>query len=195
MRRFKVKDLMINVMPEGGPQEAVPGVAGCGINISIVGCGNSCVLPSCPAVSVCGLTLGGCGGGLTLCAGATYCIGRSRIGGCDPDVTGCVGECSIQPCSANMCTGHCSDGCSPVASLTVQGCVRFGAADQLEELALLKAQLTRTLQQIEAQHRTVQAQMEPQTLEEVETLETKLSEALDEVRARKAELQNKPPKT
>jgi hypothetical protein len=152
VRRFKIKDLMINIMPEAGP-------------------------------------------------GQGDCF------------------CTIGPCSDAGCTGPCSVGCTPAASLTqqtCQGCIpflgtpifetpflgtpvfatpaTFGIAGQLQELTLLKAQLKRALQQIDAQERSAQAQMEPKSLEEVEILETKLSEALDEVRARKAELEKKPPR-
>ena len=57
-----------------------------------------------------------------------------------------------------------------------------------QQLAALKAQLQQALSRVEAQERAIEEQMRPQTLGDVEILEQKLVEALEELRARKAEL-------
>jgi len=67
------------------------------------------------------------------------------------------------------------------------GCFATVAA---EHLAALKTALQQNLAQVEAQQRALEQRLRPQTLEEVKLLEQKLQEALEELRARKAELQS-----
>ena|SRR2546425_1024976 len=61
----------------------------------------------------------------------------------------------------------------------------------LQTLAILKAQLQDALAQVEAQEKTINEQMAPQTFEEAKALEGHLVDALEEVRQRIGELQNK----
>jgi hypothetical protein len=65
---------------------------------------------------------------------------------------------------------------------------------RIEELALLKKQLQITMQQVAQRERVLATAAEqqaavPRTVEQVDALEKKLSEALEELRARRAELQ------
>lgn len=57
-----------------------------------------------------------------------------------------------------------------------------------ENLANLKAQLQQALAQIEVQERAMEASQKPQTVEEAEALEQKLVEALEELRQQREEL-------
>ncbi len=63
-----------------------------------------------------------------------------------------------------------------------------------DDLAVLKTQLRLAMQQVDQREETLRtaaegAALQPQTIAEVDALETKLSEALDELRARRAKLQ------
>jgi hypothetical protein len=70
------------------------------------------------------------------------------------------------------------------------------SVDQMNaaELSLLKSQLRQTMQQMSERHKTLATMAEqraivPQTVAQVDALEQKLKEALEELRARRAELQ------
>jgi hypothetical protein len=61
-----------------------------------------------------------------------------------------------------------------------------------DDLAVLKNQLRIAMQQVDQREealRAADAALQPQTIAEVDALEKKLSEALDELRTRRAELQ------
>jgi hypothetical protein len=60
-----------------------------------------------------------------------------------------------------------------------------------QELAALKADLKQALIDVETQENVIAAGMKPQTLEEAETLEKKLTDALHEIRHLKGELRHK----
>jgi hypothetical protein len=64
----------------------------------------------------------------------------------------------------------------------------------VQQGASLKEQLQAALQQVEAQEKTTEESLKPQSVADVEMLEKKLNEALDELRVRKTELQKKPAK-
>ena len=63
-----------------------------------------------------------------------------------------------------------------------------------QQFGSLKEQLKFALEAAEAQEKAAAESLKPQTVADVEMLEKKLTEALDELRARKAELQKKPAK-
>jgi hypothetical protein len=125
MRRFRTRDLMINILPEGpGFREMLrPG-----------SCEDVCITLAC------------------------------------------------MPCSLQSCGGDWPTRCHPAVT-------RFGGFGQPEDLAVLKAQLRQALAQVEAQERVQSEMMRPQTLDEASALEEKLEAALEEVQARKEELQ------
>ena len=56
------------------------------------------------------------------------------------------------------------------------------------DLPKLKAQLQRALKQVEAKEEAVAKRMQPRTAEEIEMLEAKLREALEELARQKKEL-------
>ena len=60
-----------------------------------------------------------------------------------------------------------------------------------QNLAELKSQLRQSLAQVEAQEKVMKENMKPQTVEEVDMLEQKLTEALEELRQHKEELRRK----
>jgi len=59
------------------------------------------------------------------------------------------------------------------------------------EIAPLKEQLKAALELVEKQEKAVNEQLQPKTLQEVNLLERKLTEALHEIKAQKAELEKK----
>jgi hypothetical protein len=59
-------------------------------------------------------------------------------------------------------------------------------------LSALKEQLKQQLAEVEKQQAAAEADLQPQTVEDVDTLTKKLKDALDELKARRAELSGKP---
>ena len=166
MAQFKVRDLMINVLPEEGV-----GRWGCGITF--------CAPPTmvgCDGPSFCNPLSIACRG-ISFCPNITRCIGVTLIGGCD------AGPCSLVPCTDGC--SRCTVNATPCHTPTV-GLI---GVEQPGDLVALKAQLRQALAQVEAQEQALEESMRPQTLEEATALEEKLEEALEEVRERKEELQ------
>jgi hypothetical protein len=171
---FRVSDLVINVVPQTTCQgETVP--IDCGGFTSCQGLSDFCDFTSCQGVSdMCGIvtmhcridTVGGGGGG-------------GPCKGCTLNVTPAPCRCMSGPA-----TGLCPN-CSNVR--TIGG----GGGVSAHSLAALKAELQRELAAVEAQEEALAARMQPQTVEEVDALEQKLTEALDELKARKKELGGK----
>jgi hypothetical protein len=62
---------------------------------------------------------------------------------------------------------------------------------QVEHLQALKDELRATLERVDAQERNLSRHQQPQTLAQVDEIEKKLNEALEELRQRRAELQNR----
>jgi hypothetical protein len=129
MPQFKVRDLMINVVPESvQPYED---------------CGWTCMYS-------CEFTGGG--------------------GGCGPT---CGPTCyNVSHC--NRLATHLPNIMAPIGS---------------QNLAAVKAQLQEALRNVEIQQQAAEASLQPQSLAEVEMLEQKLTEALNELKARKTVLQ------
>jgi hypothetical protein len=73
---------------------------------------------------------------------------------------------------------------------TIQHTVPLG----LQPLGSLKKYLNAALQEVDGREKTMEESLKPQSVAAVEMLEEKLSEALDELRARKTELRKKPAK-
>ncbi|MBV8827824.1 MAG: hypothetical protein JO108_01200 [Acidobacteriaceae bacterium] len=61
----------------------------------------------------------------------------------------------------------------------------------LEALSALKTQLKQQLALIEAQEKAAEESLKPQSVEEVDALEKQLTDALEELKLRRTELQNK----
>jgi hypothetical protein len=79
--------------------------------------------------------------------------------------------------------------------VTCGGSGQFAAGGDvnLQTLGALKAQLREALRATETAEKTLAEQMSPQSVEEVEALEKKLQGALEELKARKAQLRDRKP--
>ena len=93
-------------------------------------------------------------------------------------VCGALHSTTFPPISQTCC--HCHT--SPV-SISPDNPVSAA-----EQLAALRAQLTKAVAEIEAQEKLLAEQSQPQTLEEIEDLQVKLKEAQAELEKRKAQL-------
>ena len=69
----------------------------------------------------------------------------------------------------------------------------FQQGDTAEDLAALKAQLTQALSEVERAEEVLAESMRPQSIDEIETLEHKLEDALSELKQRKEQLQERRP--
>lgn len=212
---FKIKDLMIHVLdPKAPAPRPCPGPSICTIPslcrplshclpitfcetlpthictaiYSLCGlpshCGPTfCAIPTqcaggtiCPvAVSQCGAIVSHCGGTPTFCAIPSNCgIVLSQCGAATP--------CGALP---SLC-GPCSAG-TVFDPTIVEG-------DPAAGLAALKEQLKQAVTNVETQEAALNESLLPQTVAEAEDLEKRLTAALEEVKARKAQLQKTPNK-
>jgi hypothetical protein len=165
---FKVRDLMINVLPEAGPGE----IRFC----------RGVTLPDCALNSCVDFSYVGCA--VTICAHITRCLQVTVLEACPAD--GGVSDCNVCVTKGGAKTEYVCPGGANTGSKLI------GA--QLEDLAILKEQLKRSLANVEAQELALAERLRPQTLEEVQQLEVKLTAGLEELRMRKAELEPRPPK-
>lgn len=164
MRQFKVRDLMINLLPEGGQLPFCRGVT----------------LPDCAFTTE---HFVGCA--VTICPSITRCFQVTYLAApCDAD-----GGSSCNACMTidGVRTGGCAPG---TGGKLVQDTGRH-----LQELGILKEQLKQSLVQVEAQERAFAESLQPQTLDELQQLEDKLTGALEELRARRGEIERNTPKT
>lgn len=184
MPRFRVSDLMINVGEEGG--------GGCQLITNCGGVTELCVenTQGCAFTENCRCTIQTCGFPSCECS---YCSVQSC--GCTPCTGGCTNACSVcTGCSSctgrfSVCTFRSLCGISFRCTPSLVGSVTAGLAP--EDLSALKDELRATLEQVEAEERRAKEQMQPQTLDEVAQLEEKLTEALDELRQRREELERR----
>lgn len=211
MSTFRIKDLMIKVLPKGdAPAQGGrlicvltcddPGSPTCAF--SDCGCTEGCSqgpnTNECPGCSnECTDCSKGCSsphGCTAPCSEESSCVGCSDDGACSGGCTApCSGGCS-QPCS-QACTGGCSKGCSGQCTHVSNPCGRqpctadsgpFNArADVaglgLDALAQLRRTLSARLAEVDARTKAIETEMRPKTLAEVETLESKFKESLEEL--------------
>jgi hypothetical protein len=209
---FKIKDLMISVLAAKGAgqkeicDDSCPelscdiGTNGCDLDNSGVNCEfcsigcTDCTDPSCECSDGTFCDVGGCtdpsclfcSQGCTICTDCTGCSICSNCTGCthctNCTCTKCT-HCSVHTCTFHTACTVCSrNSCEASARLPVS--TRLRASD----LPKLKAQLQRALKQVEAREQAVAKKLQPQTVEQIEILETKLREALDELARQKKEL-------
>ena len=101
---------------------------------------------------------------------------------CEPcTLVGCTCSCS-QHCSEGCSIPSCGQTCTPLNTKPGRG-RRFAGG-----LSELKAALQEQLAAVEEQERLAEEAMKPRTVEEVEALEQKLNEALEELQAIKKQL-------
>lgn len=190
--RFKVRDLMIAVLPESGGGEA-PQQLVC--NPTLAGCTRCTACTDCTRCTGC--TCSACSN----CTGCTGCTPCSDCTGCTGCTNGCT-NCTYTACGGGSCgcTGAsgcnlCSTACTVCTDLTCGGFASKGPlegiAAQPEALAQLKEQLRQAMAQVEEQERALDESMLPQTIDEVDQLEAKLQAALEELRARRETLQQR----
>jgi len=172
---FKIKDLMINVVPSEsgeGTGECVTGKKtnnedGCTGKRTDVGCTGK-------------RTDVGCTGKRTdvaICVGGRteieLCVGGNSYGGGRP------GQGPVPACARCTVKSHqiFSFKCDP--------------EEVLEELIAIKAELQAELAAVDEEIKEVEDSLHPQTVGEVEKLQTKLQEALDELGQMKTALEKK----
>jgi hypothetical protein len=113
-----------------------------------------------------------CGCDYGYCSFHTYCLGET------------VPTVYRVPCSC------CHPSPSPpTATCKHQTRKPCGTADAIELLALLKAQLKEALKEIEDQEKALNESLRPQTVAEVNQLESDLRDALAELDKRRSELE------
>ena len=171
---------------------------------------------TCGCTGTCGPCTGGCTGTCGACTGCTgtchfvtcnacsirvSCRGNSPIF-CQEPSNGCGVSCRFASCAGCSirvsCAGNSPIFCQEPSNGCAGGSVVAGArpVGQMApaELARLKSQLRQTMQQVKQREQALAAAAEqravvPQTIDQVEALEKKLSEALEELRQRRSELQ------
>jgi hypothetical protein len=179
MPRFRVRDLMINVGEGSG-----------GICEIITNCGGVTELcventQGCAFTENCNCTIQTCGanscGFCTPCSGVSVvCQGCSFCSHCSSATV----VCQLSRCTAHSLCGR-SFVCTPTFDQTFDGGL------QVEHLAALKEELKATLEKMEAHEKVVRERQMPQTVEHVDQAEKKLSEALEALKQRRAELQKR----
>jgi hypothetical protein len=162
---FKVRDLMIDVLPE----------AGGGANL-------------------------GCypGTRITCFAGTCDICTQKPTIDCNPTFWQCLISCTCTGCTRTCPPISCPKGsCGwspPIDQFTELQTVVLnqpGMVANPQNLKELKAQLRQALAQVEAQERMAEESMRPQSLEEADMLEQKLTEALEELRQHREELRRR----
>ena len=179
MPRFRVRDLMINVGEGSG------GV--CNIITNCGGVTELCVenTQGCAFTENCNCTIQTCG--FNSCGICTPCSGQSIVcGGCS-----FCSHCSSATvgCQISKCTAHSLCGRTFICTPTFDATLDEGV--QVEHLTALKEELRTTLQRMEAHEKAVQERQKRQSIEQIDEAERKLSEAFEELKQRRAELQKR----
>lgn len=218
MKSFKLKDLMIQVQPNAPVPQACPVVGPtvchsptivCQAACSVIACSAAaCSLHPCTAVACSGAPCTAHPCTLFPCSAHPCSVFPCSAHPCSANA------CSAHPCSANVCSVlACSHACSfavcsaallscPNASILPpcqQGSVPItitnptdpGPLDVSGNLQTLKEQLKQQLAALEQQEKANEESMKPQSVEEVDDLQQKLQGALEELKTRRAELQQK----
>jgi hypothetical protein len=162
---FKLRDLMINLIPPGA------------------GKGRPDCAPASGAGQFCG----------TASAGAGFCgtASAGAAGFCGTASAGAAGFCGTA--SAGAPAGFCGTASAGVqfCGTASAGVAAGDPRAALEGLVLLKQQLLHALAQVEAQERELEDACRPQSLEEAEMLERHLRGALEELQEHKRNLREK----
>lgn len=165
---FRVKDLMISVIPkegDGGGPACPGGTMVCDPHSP--GGGNRCPM---------------CGGGHDFCNAWSH---HPTLYPCGCPIVVCPPNSHTAPNTWTCCPHHSrGPGVIPVA---------FAGDPQeaAEQLAALKSQLKAAIEEIEAQEKLVGERLQPQTVAEIEALQAKLKEAHAELDKKKADLRKR----
>jgi hypothetical protein len=163
-----------DLQPEGRPPIGCPGhhtdVVGCVVdNTGVVGCpGRHTDAAGCPGQYT----------DVVICVGKhteiVICLGKETRLGNDPE-----------PRKYLQC-GRCTER-SPKQGVSAE----CDPGEMLGELNIIKAQLQAELAEVDGEIRQIEDTLQPKTIGEVEELQTKLQEALDELGKIKAEIEKK----
>jgi len=115
---------------------------------------------------------------------------------CDVYTGGCgyyTGGCGYYSYGCGFYSWGCGYTCDVITCRWGTGTITWQvqAADPAGQLAALKQQLQEAISAVQRQEQAASEAGKPATVEEAEMLERKLSEALEEVRSRKAELERR----
>lgn len=91
------------------------------------------------------------------------------------------------PFITDYCGPLTPDPCGPISPVVGDP----GDVIQPQDLTALKQQLRQALENIEQQERIMEEQAQPQTMEEIDQLENRLNQALEELQARREELKRR----
>jgi hypothetical protein len=191
--QFKVKDLMINVASETAQNQ---------VERRLCPAGSFCWPDTnwCPTwISRCDwFSRVGCHTWLSNCDWRTIVACHRFISDCPTNTVLCRYDSGICPdatliCkfSTEICPGNsiiCPGGSDPC------GLSELNPGDiytNPEVLGALKEHLRQTLAQVEAQERAAAENLQPQTVEQVDALTKQLTEGLEELKARRQELQKR----
>src|ERR1700688_3899983 len=174
---------MIKVLPQG--LQCLVGDSGCGCSPCTDGpsaCNPSCgdnVSCACSCTNGCtGTCTGGCSG--VSCGACTN--GCTCSAGCTSPTCGC------SVCSGGFTRGHQS--CGPESHLPLARAAQ-APEDRFAGLSALKEQLKQQLADVEKQHSAAEESLRPQTVAQVDALQKKLEAALEELKGRRTELEQK----
>lgn len=185
---YRVKDLMINVMPRKGDDDKGHGGVlthyrcDCGCTLGYTPCALTLPGQCTPAVS-----MQGCGDSPGPTVTRLLCPAAVSIQGCG-DTPGPGGH---QPCPAAVSTQGCGDTVGPMGLRQIFTDPVANPAGAAEQIAVLKAHLQNALEELEKEEKAVHARLQPQSVDEIDHLQTKLKEAQDDLEKRKQELQPK----
>lgn len=190
MATFKIRDLMVAVRPGLQTPQRPVALDECGDDT------NTFICEAAPFDS-------GGGGGCDDCTFTQDCEGCTNpsnpcgpctngdsCGGCTRTCQGCTQTCGCTRTCGHTCGGRTGGGCN-FHTIGEPPIIAQMAGSQL---ASLKAQLRAAMQQVSRRESVLAAAAEaravvPQTLAQVDALEQKLTEAMDELRTRRAEIQ------
>ncbi len=202
-RPFRVRDLMINVVPEDPEAQALCQnvISICGNGITFVGCQNiitrfcntfltrpfcntfltrpfcnTFLTRICPDFN----TIVGCGSPVTF----NVCPDFNTVGGCGSPITFLDSTIACGPVDPTLIENRGVINATAGVNVGVGG----GTLGQ-QNLTVLKSQLQRALQNVEAQERVMQEQMRPQSEAEVDALMQRMETALEELRSLRANMQ------
>ena len=119
------------------------------------------------------------------CVLSCFCVSNaviSKITVCGTTPCWCVSHGLTCLCASHICSGGISPIYSPGCEIPDPGPI---------DLASLKEQLKQTITQIEEQERLDAQALSPQTVDEAEQLEKKMTEALVEIKRVKEDLRKK----
>jgi hypothetical protein len=193
MTTFKIRDLMIAVRQNAGAAgrpldcDGESGVCDGVFSLQCDGVSIQC--------DIAPLDTGGPGGGLcnASCRDSCGCTqGPTDPCQCTYCTAGCTATCG---CTLASCGPTCGRSCAGVSQVCAAPSrqANFVTAMGVDDLERLKTQLRSTMKMINQREQVLAAAadrraMEPQTVEQIDALEKMMSEAMDELRARRLKI-------